>query len=211
MAIYTKGILGEFSGSIGNVVGSSWKRIPVIKSRPVKKITEPSLLQKQQQAKFALLNHFLHPLTELFNQTYKQSALRMTGFNRAMSENRHVVTGDYPALAIDYSRVLLSRGRLPLGEPPMVSSREASHIHLFWKTGDGIPMNLTSGSVYIATYCEELGRWIYILETITSGKTSCELDLLPFSGKSVQVWIGFISRGNRGMSQSRYMGSMTIS
>ena len=121
MATYNQGILGSFSGTVGSVVGSSWRGIPVIKSRPVRKKTGLTDLQEQQRARFLLMTRFLRPLTDLFNQTFQKSAVGMTCFNKAFSENKAAITGDYPAIKVDYPKIVLSKGRLPLGEPPTIS------------------------------------------------------------------------------------------
>jgi len=210
MAIYSNGILGEFSGKVGTVVGSSWKGIPVIRKIPVRKQTEYSDLQKQQWARFRLMTGFLRPLTDLLNQTFKNSVTGMTCYNKAFSENIQAITGDYPEISIDYPRIVLSKGRLPLGEPPTISSPEDGKLLLSWKTGDGINWQLTSGAAFIAAYNEELGRWIIGQSIISESQSSCMLDVSPIKGKSAQTYIGFISRGYKKVSESRYMGLVNI-
>jgi len=210
VATYRNGILGSFSGTIGSVVGSSWRGIPVIRSKPTRKKTGVTDLQEQQRARFLLMTGFLRPLIDLLNQTYQKSAVGMTCFNKAFSENKAAITGDYPAIKIDYSKIVLSKGRLPLGEPPMISSHESGRLLLTWKTGDGINRHLTMGRAFIATYSEELNRWIFKLFNLDDGHTSCILEVDPFRGKQVQTYIGFISGSNNRTTQSRYMGSIEI-
>ena len=118
-----------------------------------------------------LMTKFLRPLTELFNQTYRNSAVGMTCFNKAFSENRKAITGDYPALGIDYPRILLSKGKLPLGEPPTLSSPGKGKLMLTWKTGDGINQHLTRGRAFIAAYSEEFRRWIFNQFDLGNGST----------------------------------------
>jgi Family of unknown function (DUF6266) len=210
MAIYNNGILGEFRGKIGSVIGSSWNGIPIIRKIPVRKETEYSDLQKQQWARFRLMTGFLRPLTDLFNQTFKNSAAGMTGYNKAFSENSHAITGEYPAISIDYPQIVLSKGRLPYGEPPTISSPEEGKLLLTWKTGDGIDKHLTNGIAFIAAYNEEFNRWIFGQYPISESQSSCMLDVRPFIGKSAQTYIGFISKSSKKVSQSRYMGAVNI-
>jgi hypothetical protein len=210
MAVYSNGILGEFRGKVGSVIGSSWRGIPVIRKVPVRKETQYSDLQKQQWARFKLMTGFLRPLTDLFNQTFRNSASGMTCYNKAFSENNQAITGEYPAISIDYSRIVLSKGRLPLGEPPTISSPEEGKLLLNWKTGDGINMHLTSGIAFIAAYNEELNRWIAGQYPLSESHGSCMLDVSPFIGKSAQTYVGFISKSCKKVSQSRYMGVINI-
>jgi hypothetical protein len=210
MAIYSKGILGEFSGTVGAIIGSSWRGKPVIRSKPVRKQNGSSIYQQQQRARFALMTKFLRPLTDLLNETYQHSAVGMTSFNKAFSKNSHAITGEYPELRIDYSWVNLSEGRLPLGEPPILISAVPGKLQLTWKNGDGINRRLTSGRAFIAAYSEELGRWIFNQFNLEEGSSSCTLDVEPFRGKQVHTYVGFISGGAHKFSESRYMGILEI-
>ena len=134
----------------------------------------------------------------------------MTSLNKAFSENKNAVRGDYPAVAVDFPKIILSKGKLPLGEPPTLTSPEAGKLLLTWKTGDGINRLLTAGTAFIAAYCEELNRWIFGQYLIEDNVNSFMLDVVPFKGKSVQTYIGFISESSQRFSESRYMGQISI-
>ncbi len=210
MATYQNGILGTFNGRIGSVVFTTWNGIPVIRSRPVRKNFTISVLQEQQRARFKMMQDFLRPLKDLLNQTFKQQSAGMSCVNKASSVNKSAITGNYPSLAIDYAQILLSKGRLPFGEPPTISSPEAGKLLLTWKTGDGIDKDLTAGSAFIAAYQEDLNRWIFGQFDISIGVTSCILDVTPFVGKSVRTYIGFLSKNGKKTSESRYIGLINL-
>ena len=210
MATYRNGILGSFSGTVGSVVFSTWKGIPVIRSKPIRKNSTPTVLQEQQRARFKLMSGFLKPLNDLLKQTFEQSAVGMSWFNKAFSENKSAITGNFPSITIDYPKIVLSKGRLPLGEPPAISSPETGKLLLTWKIGDGIDKDLTAGSAFIAVYQEEFNRWIIGQYEINGGTTSCILEAEPFTGKTVQTYIGFISKSSPRKSESRYMGLINI-
>jgi hypothetical protein len=213
VATYKNGILGSFSGKIGSVVFSTWKGIPVIRSKPIRKNSTPTALQEQQRARFKLISGFLKPLSDLLKQTFEQSAVGMSWFNKALSENKSAITGNFPSITIDYPKIVLSKGRLPLGEPPSISSPETGRILLTWKIGDGIEKDqkdLTAGSTFIAAYQEELNRWIFGQYAINDRITNCVLEVEPFGGKAVQAFIGFISKTSPKKSESRYMGVLNV-
>src|SRR5258705_13066987 len=114
MGTYVKGILGGFSGKVGTVVGSTWKGIPVMKSVSGPRKGNPTLLQLEQQGRFSLMIKFLQPLAALFNQTYGNSAVGMSGFNKAFSYNvLNGITGVYPAFTVNFPMLLISKGDLP--------------------------------------------------------------------------------------------------
>ncbi len=58
MAKYIRGILGPVSGGVGTVVGSSWKGITYLKSKPVRSRTGSSLKQDVQRLKFKTVIEF---------------------------------------------------------------------------------------------------------------------------------------------------------
>src|SRR5277367_2800230 len=103
MGTYKKGILGGFSGKVGTVVGSTWKGITVMKSLPGPRKGNPTLLQLEQQARFSLMIKFLQPLTSLFNQTFSNGVVGMSGSNKALSYNiLNGITGVYPTFTVNY-------------------------------------------------------------------------------------------------------------
>ena len=85
MGKITKGILGGFNGTVGTVIGGSWKGIEYMRSRPAKRSTNFSQAQLEQQAKFATVINFLNTMVGLIRITYRDFAVKMTTFNNAMS------------------------------------------------------------------------------------------------------------------------------
>ena len=70
MAIIKQGILGGFSGKIGNVVGGSWKGINYM--RVLTKPSNPnSEKQVNQRTKFTTALSFLQPITPFLRVGYK--------------------------------------------------------------------------------------------------------------------------------------------
>src|SRR5690348_4565658 len=102
MGTISKGILGGFSGTVGTVIGGSWKGIDYMRSQPLKRSGTFTQAQLEQQAKFKLLVAFLQPLAGLLFISFRDYAVKMTGFNNAMSYNlRNAITGVYPSYSID--------------------------------------------------------------------------------------------------------------
>ena len=104
MARIKQGVLGGFSGSIGSVVGTSWKGIAVMKAKPLSVANPRTPLQVNARLKFAsavevakeLLPNSIKPLLD-------RSAVRQSGYNRFMSLNKQAFneTGFYqPTLLI---------------------------------------------------------------------------------------------------------------
>jgi hypothetical protein len=63
MGTIEQGFLGGFNGKLGTAVGSKWKGINVIRSRPPRKRRgKPSESQLEVQEKFTLMTNFLRHL-----------------------------------------------------------------------------------------------------------------------------------------------------
>ena len=212
MGTFEKGYLGGFSGKVGTAVGSSWKNLNVLRSRPPsKRRGQPSELQLERQAKFSLMTNFLQPLTDLLNQTYsKSAAARMSGFNKAFSVNNEAITGVYPAFAIDYPKVLLSKGSLPNVTTPAAASAAAGKLTFTWIDNSGINSALISDLAFVAAYDEDLRHWIFIQKAAARNAATYTLDVTPFSGKTVQTYIGFMSADRKKVASSWYTGQVNI-
>ena len=62
MSTYHLGPLGDFSGKIGNVVGSTWRGKAVMRSVPSSITKAPSASQQRQRDKFKTVINFLNPI-----------------------------------------------------------------------------------------------------------------------------------------------------
>ena len=109
-----KGILGGFSGKVGNVVGASWKGIDYIRSLPASVKNPRTQGQVAQRTKFSTTMEFLRPLNQLINEGFRSASTgKLTAMNAAMSYNvKNAVKGELPDFEMDFERVLFSRGSL---------------------------------------------------------------------------------------------------
>lgn len=88
MGTLKRGILGGFSGKVGNIVGSSWKGIAVIKTLPLSVANPRTTAQTNQRSDFKatalfasqILAGFIKPLWDRF-------ASGMSGYNAFMQKN----------------------------------------------------------------------------------------------------------------------------
>ena|ERR1700712_2332890 len=211
MATIKKGILGPFSGKIGNVVGSSWKGLDVIRTIPKKKKYRFSKLQILQQANFILMTRFLRPLTDLLNITYGYSAVNMSGYNKAFSMNIHHIAGTYPSLKVNYSAIMLSYGRLVNGYEVTGSSVNKGKLLIDWSRKLVFNNQASeTDQLYLAAYNEDKDFWYWDFAVAKRLDGTIELDLSHYSGLQMHVYLGFISENGKNCSNSLYLGSVKI-
>jgi hypothetical protein len=205
------GILGAFSGTVGPVVGSSWKGIAVIRSKPPSRRRKSTEGQLRQMAKLKLMTPFVSPITGLLNKTYGGVTFQMSCFNKALSYNmRNAINGEYPAFAINYSRVVLGVGDLLNPERVSAQSVSAGQISISWVDNSGEGSARATDKAFIAIYSEDLQRWLTRSEGSLRNAGNYTLDVAAFSGKAVHTYIGFLSADAQFVSTSLYTGMVNI-
>jgi hypothetical protein len=210
MGKFNKGILGGFSGKVGNVVGSSWKGITYIKSQPTATDKEPTSAQVSQQAKFKVGLHFVQSMAGLVALSFRNYAIKMSGFNNAFSYTmKHAVTGVYPVFTVDYSMVLVSRGDLPNATTP--TATVAAHIISYaWADNSGTGKAKPNDKAILAVYCADLNQTLYTSGSALRSAGTDTLDVSLFAGKQVETYIGFISDDGKEIANSVYTGQLVV-
>jgi hypothetical protein len=205
------GILGGFSGTVGPVVGRSWKGISVMQSKPPSKRRRSTDAQLRQMAKLRLMTPFVSPLTGLLNKTYVRAVQQMSCFNKAMSYNmRNAIIGDYPDFRINYPLVVLGVGDLLNPFNVSVQSDAEGQIRFAWPDNGGVGSARVTDKAFVAIYCEDSGRWLTRPEGPQRNAGSYTLDVTAFSGKAVHTYIGFLSADAQFVSTSLYAGLVNI-
>jgi hypothetical protein len=210
MGKLSKGILGGFSGTVGTVVGSTWRGIDYIRSVAKKSSRASSDLQKQQQEKFTLVNAFLQTMKPLILIGYKNQAKYMTELNSATGHIiKSAVTGAYPDYSIMYPEVEISRGSLPNGKNPMATAEVAGVINFNWTNNAGIGKAKPGDRAILVAYCEELQQTVFITDPLRSAAAGV-LPVPEFSGMDVQTWISFLSEDKKDVSTSIFTGEVNV-
>ena len=211
MGKLNKGVLGGFSGRVGPAVGSSWKGMPIIKSRPPRKRGRSSPEQLRGEAKFGLLSSFISPLTDLLNRVYEREDFRMSCFNRAISLNMlNAVSGDFPEFRINYPLVVVGTGNLLNPDSISADSVSAGQLRISWKDNSGVGSARATDQAFAAVYCTEMKRWLTDYAGPGRNTGSYLLDVSAFGGKSVHCYLGFLSAASKFVSTSVYAGEVLI-
>lgn len=211
MGTISKGILGGFSGKVGTVIGGTWKGIDYMRSQSGKRSFIASPAQLAQQMKFALVMKFLQPMAALLDFTFRDFAVRMTGMNSAFAYTiKNAVTGSYPAFAIAYPQVLVSRGDLPNVLGPSVVSGANSMLTFSWTDNSGVGSAANTDEALLVAYCPAMQQAIYG-GNATRGSLTGDLNLSTFAGQVVETYISFAAVNGRNMATSIYTGQVMVS
>ena len=211
MGKFYNGINGPFTGRVGTAVGTRWKGIPVLRSRPQKRTGGFSEAELRQQAKFRIMSKFLKTATPFLELTFRQAAVQMSGFNKAFSYNvKNAITGEYPDLKIDFPMVMVGRGDLPNVVSPLVRALPESKLEFSWTDNSGTGKALATDKVVVAAFCEVLDHWIYDYSGSGRSTGTYVLDVSAFSGKAVQTWLGFISANGKFVANTLFTGAVNV-
>lgn len=177
MARLKQGILGGISGSIGNVTGSSWKGIAVIKSKPLSVANPKTAAQLAQRGKMTnvvavattLLTTVVKPLWDRFAQ--KQS-----GFNAFIQANIDLFEA---AQASPLSDMAISSGKMVKTDIAAVSLTDGgSTCTIDWADDSGEGLKLATDEVYAVVYDANSEKFSVNAATVTRDAGEVVVDLV---------------------------------
>lgn len=158
MGVIKRGLLGGFSGRVGNIVGSSWKGIAVMKSLPLSVANPRTAGQVGQRTAFSacvVVAGIL--LAEIIKPFWDRFAQKMSGYNDFMSKN---VTNFSSSGVLDYPNFVISVGAL-LGLPDLVVTADNSdnEITIAFSDNSGTGNALATDEVSIVVYNSTQDYW----------------------------------------------------
>jgi hypothetical protein len=213
MGKINQGILGGFSGKIGNVIGGNWKGIDYMRIKPSNVANPKTEGQLDQRSKFATVLYFLQPMKDFIKVGFKGYAIKMTEFNSAMSFNlNNAVTGSYPDYNIDYQTALLSRGSLASALNGSASSSAAGSISFSWDDNSDESNSFATDKAMILIYNADRKEAVFVTDGNTRASGSQDLTIPDsYSGDTVEAFIAFVSENGKSGSNSTYLGSVVVS
>lgn len=212
MGKINQGILGGFSGKVGNVIGGNWKGIDYMRVKPANVANPQTEGQVDQRTKFSTVLQFLQPLKDFVKVGYKNYAIKMTQFNSAMSYIlKNAVAGSYPDFTIDYATALISRGSLAGVLNGAAASSAAGSVEFTWGDNTSESNASATDKAMILAYNSSKGEAIFVTDGAARSAGSQSLTVPDdFSGDSVECFIAFISEDGLSVANSKYVGSITV-
>lgn len=212
MGKINQGILGGFSGKVGNVIGGNWKGIDYMRVKPANVANPQTEGQMDQRSKFSTVLQFLQPMKDFVKVGYKNYAIKMTQFNSAMSYIlKNAVTGSYPDFIVDYANALISRGSLAGVLNGAAASSVAGAVEFTWDDNSTDGNADRKDKAMILAYNPVKGEAIFVTDG-SNRNTGAEALTVPdnYSGDTVECFIAFISEDGLSVSNSKHVGSVTV-
>ncbi|MCQ2959635.1 MAG: DUF6266 family protein [Bacteroidales bacterium] len=206
-----KGILGGFHGTVGTVVGASWKGIDYMRSK-AESIKNPRTRgQVTQRNRFATTLCFLQPITSYIRIGFRPYAVKQTGFNAAMAYNiKNAIKGEFPNFELDYPKALVSRGTLTPAEGADVTVIDGG-VLFNWRDNSGKGDALQTDLAMPLLFNKDKQEAVF--STASNKRFEEEATLTvpaDWNGSEVEAYLGFISADGKSVATSEYLGKVTI-
>lgn len=212
MGKISQGILGGVSGKVGNIIGGNWKGIDYIRIKPSSVANPRTKGQVEQRTKFSTVLAFLQPMTDFLKTGFKLYSSGMTQFNAAMSYNlANAVTQNGTDIVIDYPNALVTRGNLTGVVNGNAVSNNPAEVVINWDDNSDSGNALASDKALIVALNTVKGEAIYtIAGPLRSAGTATMILPVEYSGDKIETYLGFISGDGSRVSNSAYLGSVTV-
>ena len=162
MAKVRQGILGGFRGRVGNIVGTGWKGIAVMKSLPLTVANPRTAGQVKQRNKFSkLVSIGSRALASIIKPLWDRFASNMSGFNAFISANQRAFDMNGNFVPDD---LIISRGRM-LSPVSAVVSNSGQTATLTVTNPVGDRFALPTDRIFVLAY-------------------NADLDVIGFSGQT---------------------------
>lgn len=191
MGVIKRGILGGFSGSVGNVVGSSWKGIATMKAKPLSVANPNTAGQVVQRTKMSNLVAFAKEiLANIIKPLNDRFASGMSGFNLFTQRNIDLFTTAVPD-PID--GIILSRGTLaPMALNNLTADRSNNEIKFDYSDNSGEGDALATDEAYAVVMNTDLGEITSASGGLrNAGEWGFALPAGWLAGHNIQGWVSF--------------------
>jgi len=211
MGKYNKGILGPFMGKVGTVVGSVWNGVHYLRSLG-DYVDNPTTGQLNARARVGLMVPFLSHMKSIISIGWFSQAKRgLTAMNAASSYHlKNAITGIAPAYAVDYPKVVISRGELDGAAAAEIGSAAGHIVDFSWESYTEMAYGKPTDLAVLLVYCEAENRFVFYRQTLRSVGEYSLVVPASFVGAEVQCWLAFFSADLKLSSDSVFLGAVTV-
>lgn len=204
------GSLGPINGKVGNLVISSWKGKPYVKSAPGERTAPPTPKEMVNRKKWSMAHAWLKPVTQFVREGFKGYTDTIEGFIAAKSYLlKNAFEGEAPDLTINPNLVKVSSGELPLPQHINVSLNTNKELQFTWDTND-IEFANRYDQVMLLAYDIEGGYAYTRLTGQLRMNGSDTVNVQRGLNRTLHVYIAFVSADRLTRSNSVYLGPIYI-
>jgi hypothetical protein len=203
MATLKRGILGGFSGSVANVVGTSWKGIDVMRSKPLSVANPKTAAQETQRGKFSqVVEVASNLLVTIVKPLWDRFAQRQSGYNAFIKAN--IDNFDQNSLASPATIQIGSGNLQPIENANFTVANADATVNLTWADNAGAGNASGTDQLYFAVYVAEVGAWVGFaaIATRADEAASVELPANLVTGQNIWGYFSFRKADGTAVSNS---------
>ena len=207
-----QGVLGDFSGKVGPVIGGTWKGIGYMRGIPAKVANPKTDAQLAQRERVIVTMAFLQPLTQFMRIGWREFAIKMTAMNAAFSYIiKNAILGTYPNFTINYPTALVAKGNLPPALNQAAASTVAGTILFTWTDNSTEQGAATTDKNQLVVY-NPVKNQAVTFTGLGERADATQAVTVPhsFSGDLVHCYIAFETLDGSVQSNSKYAGAITV-
>ena len=207
-----KGLMGGFTGRIGDKIGYIINGVQYIRSAPKKRTGPVSKEQTIQRGKFSMMTKFLSPLCPFINEVHEKSYRGEPRYHKLFSLNyRKALKGEYPDFSIDYRLLQLTTGALSGIQGIHVNCDKDACLDFHWDDNSNYYMGAHPWDrLYLAFYNEDKKCWEIKINMALREDAFVTTNMSSHRGDRLQIYAGFTSPYKRQVSNSMYLGMIKI-
>lgn len=212
MGTYNKGILGPFYGTVGTVVGSSFRGKDVMRSRPRKTSKPASATQLAQRVKFSTAIQFLIPVKMIIDLYYGYPVGFKSRFNLAVSHLMKMAISVTDLVAtIDYAQVMYTKGTLLSPQNLECDPKPDAKLNLTWIDNSDQAAAKASDKLMIVVVENKTVNYQIFLDCGERSAANATVTLPSYLvGLKVNVYGFMVSMDGELNSTSQFLGLHTV-
>ena len=134
-----------------------------------------------------------------------------TLYKLVLKENHgRAITGDPTALQIDYSRLIVSKGKLPMPKGLSAMSQEPGKLLFVWNDNSASRGTRKSDYLFVALFHRASQKWHFELNAALRSDCEFKMNSPSLEGQTVHIYAGFVSQDRQRVSTSVYLGERQI-
>ena len=213
MGTFSKGILGGFSGKVGNVVGARWRGKDIMRSLPTRGTYTATQAQLDQRERFKTVVMFLTPIKSIVSAYFGKPQSDKSTFNLATGYHiKYAVSPDgFDGYLIDYPRVLISKGDLRGIANASATVGANQMLTIGWDDNSGQGNAAATDELVVVVYCEALNLFETVNTTSARNIGTAQIALPAYwAAQNVDVWVTFVSADKKLAATSTYLDAVTV-
>lgn len=206
-------LLSGSSGKIGRVVVANLYGTEVLRKRPRRRTSEPTAKQNLVQQRMISSYDFLNPYKEIAKTYYGNRVGMKSPYNLAMTNVLKAFKLDFITMEINpvYSEIEFTKGPLMAPLPTGLTSTVANTFTIDWFDNSGGDPTREMDRLFVLFKAEDETKPILMENMATRVDATFDIPVpTAMVGKTVHVWITFISDDLTQAATSAYAGNVVI-